>query len=383
MICGHMRTVGEERVLHVCIKTDIVHEDNHLMVPWQQYADDVERNARERGEETPEWFAVLDSQARHINRQEFIKALREDPTLRAVDPSDPPPPLPDENDPDHVKVDKLRAREEWDARQGHEVPRPDPDEARAADREAQQRREQRRPYLEYMESLDPQDTPEEVRQANREEAETTEWREFLERVDPEWAARKYEEAGQPEEAERVRREARERSEPEPDENGGYPLGRSQGDTWREVHEEDPSAWKPPDDGDRAAEPPAGGTPEADLGWSVTGRGKRSGDVTHLDIKIDTPPPGAGGAGSMASVAEVKASIDAATNAISEAQGAIHAAREKLGEAISAAAAALEGSGHDAVSTGHAQLQQADQELETSIQTLAGSIESFGQYGHGL
>ena len=68
---------------------------------------------------------------------------------------------------------------------------------------------------------------------------------------------------------------------------------------------------------------------------------------------------------MASVAEVRAAVDAALQQVAESQAAIQAAREKLGEAQQSLAAALDGSANDAVGAAHASLSQADQQLEES------------------
>ena len=86
---------------------------------------------------------------------------------------------------------------------------------------------------------------------------------------------------------------------------------------------------------------------------------------------------------MASVAEVKAAVDAALQQVSEGQAAIQAAREKLGEAQQSLAAALDGSGHDAVTTAYASLSQADQQLEECIGVTAAAVEQAQTYTANL
>ena len=82
---------------------------------------------------------------------------------------------------------------------------------------------------------------------------------------------------------------------------------------------------------------------------------------------------------MASVAEVKAAVDAALQQVSEGQAAIQAAREKLGEAQQSLAAALDGSGHDAVTSAYASLSQADQQLEECFSATQLAIEAAQNY----
>lgn len=82
---------------------------------------------------------------------------------------------------------------------------------------------------------------------------------------------------------------------------------------------------------------------------------------------------------MASVAEVRAAIDAALAQVTEGQAAIQAAREKLGEAQQSLAAALDGSASDAVSTAHASLSQADQQLEECLSATLVAVEQAQTY----
>lgn len=82
---------------------------------------------------------------------------------------------------------------------------------------------------------------------------------------------------------------------------------------------------------------------------------------------------------MASVAEVRAAVDAALQQVTEAQAAVQAAREKLGAAQQTLAAALEGSGHDAVGAAHASLAQADQQLEECLGATLLAVEQAQTY----
>ena len=82
---------------------------------------------------------------------------------------------------------------------------------------------------------------------------------------------------------------------------------------------------------------------------------------------------------MASVAEVRAAVDAALQQVTEGQAAIQAAREKLGEAQQGLAAALDGSAHDAVATAHASLSQADQQLEDCLSATLVAVEQAQAY----
>ena len=82
---------------------------------------------------------------------------------------------------------------------------------------------------------------------------------------------------------------------------------------------------------------------------------------------------------MASVAEVKAAIDAALQQVSEGQLAVRAAGEKLGEAQQSLAAALDGSANDAVGAAHASLSQADQQLEECLGATLLAVEQAQTY----
>jgi hypothetical protein len=159
-------------------------------------------------------------------------------------------------------------------------------------------------------------------------------------------------------------------------------GRVLDDLWSQITQEDPDAWRAPDDGDRAAEPPAGGTPEASVGWSVTGRGPRPG-VTSMDIKLEDVPPGGGGTGAEVSIADVQAAMSAANGLIEEAQQALYAALEKAREAAGLAGSVLEGSGHEAARAGLARLTDAEAKITETIQVYEAAKGEFGTYVPGL
>lgn len=82
---------------------------------------------------------------------------------------------------------------------------------------------------------------------------------------------------------------------------------------------------------------------------------------------------------MASVAEVKSAIDAAIQQVTEGQAAVYAANEKIAEAQQSLAAALEGSGHDAVGSAHASLQQAIMELDDCLAATQAAVEQAQAY----
>ncbi|MDQ7905600.1 hypothetical protein RB614_13850 [Phytohabitans sp. ZYX-F-186] len=86
---------------------------------------------------------------------------------------------------------------------------------------------------------------------------------------------------------------------------------------------------------------------------------------------------------MASVAEVKAAIDAAMQHVQEGQEAVRAANEKLGEAQLSLAAAVEGSGHESVTSAQAALAQAATELDDCLTATLGAMEQAQQYAAAL
>lgn len=98
---------------------------------------------------------------------------------------------------------------------------------------------------------------------------------------------------------------------------------------------------------------------------------RSGGVTQT------------GGSTMASVAEVKAAIDAAMETADQAAAAARHAIETNNETMQMLAVALEGSGHDAVAQAQAALMDANQKFEEGVQAVMGAKESAEQYGATL
>ena len=86
---------------------------------------------------------------------------------------------------------------------------------------------------------------------------------------------------------------------------------------------------------------------------------------------------------MASVAELKAAIDAAMQHVQEGQQAVQAAGDKLGEAQLSLAAAVEGSAHESVTTAQAALNQATTELEECLTATLAAMEQAQQYAATL
>lgn len=82
---------------------------------------------------------------------------------------------------------------------------------------------------------------------------------------------------------------------------------------------------------------------------------------------------------MASVAEVRAAVDAALQQVTEGQAAIQSAREKLGEAQQSLAAALDGSFHDSAGAAHSSLSLADQQLEECLSATLLAVEQAQTY----
>jgi hypothetical protein len=82
---------------------------------------------------------------------------------------------------------------------------------------------------------------------------------------------------------------------------------------------------------------------------------------------------------VASVAELKAAIDAAVQQVSEGQVALRAASEKLTEAQQSLAAALEGSGHESVAAAHGALSQAGSDLEECLAATLAAVEQAQSY----
>jgi uncharacterized protein YukE len=86
---------------------------------------------------------------------------------------------------------------------------------------------------------------------------------------------------------------------------------------------------------------------------------------------------------VASVAEVKAAIDAAMAHVQEGQEAVRAANDRLGEAQVSLAAAVEGSGHESVSAAQAALIQAAAELDDCLSATLGAMEQAQTYAAAL
>ncbi|MBV1848829.1 hypothetical protein QEZ54_01615 [Catellatospora sp. KI3] len=82
---------------------------------------------------------------------------------------------------------------------------------------------------------------------------------------------------------------------------------------------------------------------------------------------------------MASVAEVKAAIDAAMLHVQEGQDAVRSANDRLGEAQLSLATAVEGSGHEAVTAAQAALAQAATELEECLTATLRAVEQAESY----
>jgi uncharacterized protein YukE len=82
---------------------------------------------------------------------------------------------------------------------------------------------------------------------------------------------------------------------------------------------------------------------------------------------------------LASVAEVKAAIDAAVQQVADGQAAVRVASEKLAEAQQNLAAAWDGSGHDAVGAAQAALAQATEDLEACLNATLAAVEQAQNY----
>jgi uncharacterized protein YukE len=86
---------------------------------------------------------------------------------------------------------------------------------------------------------------------------------------------------------------------------------------------------------------------------------------------------------VASVAEVKAAIEAAIVQVGEGQAAVRAASEKLSEASQTMAAALEGSAHELVGSVQGALNQANSELEECLAATLSAVEQAQTYAAAL
>jgi ABC-type transporter Mla subunit MlaD len=86
---------------------------------------------------------------------------------------------------------------------------------------------------------------------------------------------------------------------------------------------------------------------------------------------------------VASVAEVKAAIDAALSHVQDGQAAVRAASDRLSEAQQTLAVAVEGSGHDCVSGARAALSQAAAELDDALSATHQAVEQAQSYAAAL
>ena len=86
---------------------------------------------------------------------------------------------------------------------------------------------------------------------------------------------------------------------------------------------------------------------------------------------------------MASVAEMKAAIDAAMLHVQESQEAVRAATDKLGEAQLGLALAVGGSANVSVNAARAALAQAADELDECLTTTLAAVDQAQIYGAGL
>jgi len=82
---------------------------------------------------------------------------------------------------------------------------------------------------------------------------------------------------------------------------------------------------------------------------------------------------------VASVAEVKAAIDAAMLHVQEGQLAVRSANEQLGEAQLNLATAIDGSGHQSVQAAQAALAQAASELQECLTATLVAIDQAETY----
>jgi uncharacterized protein YukE len=86
---------------------------------------------------------------------------------------------------------------------------------------------------------------------------------------------------------------------------------------------------------------------------------------------------------VASVAEVKAAIDAALLHVQDGQLAVRTASDRLSEAQQSLAVAVEGSGHDSVSAARAALRQAATELDDALSATHQAVEQAQSYSATL
>jgi len=82
---------------------------------------------------------------------------------------------------------------------------------------------------------------------------------------------------------------------------------------------------------------------------------------------------------LASVAEVRAAIDAAIQQVNESQAAISEATEKISEAQVSLGAALDGSAHESTAAAYASLAQATSDLENCLAATHAAVEQAQTY----
>jgi hypothetical protein len=150
-------------------------------------------------------------------------------------------------------------------------------------------------------------------------------------------------------------------------------GRVLDELWQQVTDEDPDAWRPPDDATRGETPkeqPSG----AGWGFRVTGRGGNP-RVDRIDFALPE--------GRSVSISEVQAAMAAANALIEEAQQTLYAAQQLAQQAAQMAASVLEGSGHEAAHAGLAHLTDAEVKITETIQVYEAAKSEFGTYVPGL
>jgi hypothetical protein len=86
---------------------------------------------------------------------------------------------------------------------------------------------------------------------------------------------------------------------------------------------------------------------------------------------------------VASVAEVKAAIDAALLHVQDGQLAVRTASDRLGEARQSLAVAVEGSGHGSVPAARAALNQAATGLDDALPATHQAVEQAQSYPAAL
>lgn len=137
-----------------------------------------------------------------------------------------------------------------------------------------------------------------------------------------------------------------------------------------------AGWIPPED-DRTSSP----EPNQELPEGIEGQQQSKPNRKKPDKPQETPQTGGT---AMASVAEVKAALDAGIEKVSEAQASLHNTMEILDEAQNLFMAALDGSGHEAVTSvgGYVELAKVEIVNNVMVQLQAG-IENAQAYAAAL